>query len=89
MEEGYKKIVTCELCGQEFAITNKHNHRTKRCPECHGRIYCQKQTGTRMVEREPAKVKRKSKLDRLAAEAKAHGISYGKYMALKRLRRVN
>lgn len=87
MEEGYKKIVICELCGQEFAITNKHNHRTTKCPECYERIYCQKQHGTHMLETQP--VKRKSNLDRLAAEAKAHGISYGKYMALKRLRRVN
>lgn len=86
-EELYKKIVICELCGQEFAITNKHNQRTKRCPECYERIYSKKQEGTHMLEMLP--VKRKPNLDRLAREAKACGMSYGKYVALKRLNTWN
>ena len=85
-EEHYERIMTCELCGQQFVITNKHNRRTKRCPECRRQI-----TGCRIAEAaaiKPESPRHVSRLNALAREARQRGISYGHYMALKRMGRI-
>lgn len=78
------RTVTCELCGRDFVVTSKFS-RAKRCPECvisirngekHEGFSHKSIIGKRKVN--------VSKLDTLAREAKEHGMSYGKYVSLKR-----
>lgn len=75
-----KRIIICELCGQEFEVENKHS-RTKRCPECRIVIRSGIRRGMTHTRRKKRFV---SKLDTLAREAKKYGLSYGKYVGLKR-----
>lgn len=86
----YRRVQRCELCGQEFVITNKFS-RAKRCTECllsikYGR-HCKEEEkkGTRKAIKLPKNV---SNLDTLARLAKEQGISYGQYIALQPLRKV-
>lgn len=75
----YKRIVICELCGHRFEVTNKYN-RSKRCPECRRRI----RSGIRQKETASKEKTCVSNLDTLAREAKKYGLTYGKYVGLKR-----
>ena len=78
--EKYKRIVTCELCGQQFEIENKHV-RSRRCPDCRMAIRGEiRRCATRTRRKKPLV----SKLDTLAREARECGLSYGKYVALKK-----
>lgn len=74
----YERAVKCELCGAEFTITNKYC-RAKRCPACTEKI----RNGSDIEEKGRKKKIHVSKLDTLASEAKAYGMSYGKYVSLK------
>ena len=79
MEAAYRRIATCELCGQKFTVTCKTS-RPKRCPECTTAI-----TGRRTKGMINVKGKRNvSKLDTTLKEAKKYGLSYGKYVGLKK-----
>lgn len=75
----YKRIVICELCGHRFEVTNKYN-RSKRCPECRRSI----RSGIRQKETTNKEKTCVSNLDTLAREAKKYGLTYGKYVGLKR-----
>ena len=83
-ELAYERVVTCELCGRDFIVTQKFS-RAKRCPEC---VISIKRGGTKEGFRHQSIIgkrkKRVSNLDTLAMEAKTYGLSYGKYVALKK-----
>ena len=85
MEEPYEKIMTCELCGQQFVITNKYS-RSKRCPECREQITSRRITEAAAIK--PEAPRHISRLNALAREARQRGISYGYYVALKRMGRI-
>lgn len=74
----YERTIVCELCGQQFKVTNKHS-RPKRCPECAAAI-----TGRHYEAGSRKKKRNVSELDTLAREARSYNMSYGKYMGLKR-----
>ena len=80
----YNRTVTCELCGRDFVVNSKFS-RAKRCPECVISIRSGiKREGFRhksIIGKRKAYV---SKLDTLIREAKEYGMSYGKYVSLKR-----
>lgn len=80
----YNRTVTCELCGRDFVVNSKFS-RAKRCPECvisirngikHEGFRHKSIIGKRKVH--------VSKLDTLVKEAKEYGMSYGRYVSLKR-----
>ena len=80
----YNRTVTCELCGRDFVVNSKFS-RAKRCPECVISI----RSGIKREGFHHKSIigKRKvhvSKLDTLIREAKEYGMSYGKYVSLKR-----
>lgn len=80
----YNRTVTCELCGRDFVVNSKFS-RAKRCPECvisiRGGI---KREGFRHKSIIGKRKVHVSKLDTLVREAKEYGMSYGKYVSLKR-----
>ena len=80
----YNHTVTCELCGRDFVVNSKFS-RAKRCPECVISIRSGiKREGFRhksIIGKWKVHV---SNLDTLAREAKKYGLSYGKYVGLKR-----
>lgn len=69
-------IYTCERCGIEFSGRNKRK----------GRILCSKCTDIEWEARRRAREREKrkpgiSKLAQVAAEARAHGMTYGQWVA--------
>lgn len=69
-------IYTCERCGIEFSGRNKRK----------GRILCAKCTDIEWERRRRAREREKrkpgiSKLAQVAAEARDHGMTYGKWVA--------
>lgn len=80
----YNRTVICELCGRDFVVNSKFS-RAKRCPECvisiRGSI---KREGFRHKSIIGKRKVHVSKLDTLAREARSYGMSYGKYIGLKR-----
>ena len=82
-ELAYERVVTCDLCGRDFVVTQKFSH-AKRCPECKISIRNgEKREGFRHQSIIGKRKKRVSKLDTLAMEAKQYGLSYGQYTALR------
>ena len=81
----YSRTITCELCGRDFVVNSKFS-RAKRCPECVISIRSGiKREGFRHNKSIIGKRKvHVSKLDTLVREAKEYGMSYGKYVSLKR-----
>ncbi len=80
--ETYTRTKICELCGEEFTITQTFS-RAKRCPKCaivirNGRIEAYEEK--KRIHKKHVGV---SKLDTLAREAKSYGLSYGQYVTLK------
>ena len=83
-ELAYERVVTCDLCGRDFIVNQKFS-RAKRCPECAISIrQGGEQEGFRHRTIIGRRGKRVSNLDTLAREAKKYGLSYGKYVGLKR-----
>ena len=80
----YNRTVTCELCGRDFVVNSKFS-RAKRCPECVISIRSGiKREGFRHKSVIGRRKMHVSNLDTLAQEAKEYGMSYGKYVSLKR-----
>lgn len=78
-EAAYERIAVCTLCGQQFKVKCKTS-RPRRCPECSAAI-----AGRRYKGADSVRKKRKvSNLDTLAREARECGLSYGKYVGLKK-----
>lgn len=70
---------TCERCGMEFCGKNKRN----------GRILCPKCTDIEWEAQRRERKRTKSRpqgqsLAQVAAEARAHGMTYGQWVALRR-----
>ncbi|WP_029540357.1 hypothetical protein [Selenomonas sp. AB3002] len=77
-----ERIMTCQLCGATFTVTSKKSN-AKYCPECrmaihHSNAYREMVYGRRDRKRKASM----ARLDQLAREARAHGLSYGYYVAL-------
>ena len=80
----YSRTVTCELCGRDFVVNSKFS-RAKRCPECVISIRNGiKREGFRHKSIIGKRKVHVSNLDTLVREAKEYGMSYGKYVSLKR-----
>lgn len=72
-------IYTCERCGIEFSGRNKRK----------GRILCSKCTDIEWEARRKERKREKSRphgqsLAQVATEARAHGMTYGQWVALRR-----
>ena len=83
--------MTCKRCGELMTV----NHNRKYCDKCrkeikreHIRDYRQRERTLNEVNKKPPVKKEKhvSKLAELELAARAAGMSYGKYMAMRRAR---
>ena len=83
MEQPYEREVTCTLCGAKFIVTSKYS-RAKRCPDCRRIIDSDRQAYNKavMIEEAARRDRSMARLDKLAREARAHGLSYGQYVAM-------
>ena len=83
MQEKVRK--TCSDCGKEFL-----GGRKKRCEECraeHKAVDMADKHRAAKTRREMKAIREKSNLAAIIAEAKAHNMSYGKWVAMRRLSR--
>lgn len=84
----------CPVCGNYFTPTKSSNGKyDKTCSkECHHiftilrqRISIAKRMGTYSMKRKLNKKKKKNRIDEINSQALAHGMSYGKYVAMMRM----
>lgn len=71
-------IYTCEECGAEFARKNRPAAPIL-CKRCRDRAWERRRRAREREKRKPGI----SKLAQVAAEARAHGMTYGKWVAQK------
>lgn len=69
------RIAFCDLCGQEYMDESGH---AKHCHDCRFIM-----SGRRRGQAEIVQPKKKTSLAKDAATAKAYGMSYGRYVALR------
>lgn len=84
MQEKVRK--TCSDCGKEFL----GGRNQKRCEECraeHKAVDMADKHRAAKTRREMKAICEKSNLAAIIAEAKAHNMSYGKWVAMRRLSR--
>lgn len=70
---------TCDLCGRSYVKKSGHS---KYCPDCRLEVNGKKREEVPKKPQQP-----KTPLWKVVAEAKAHGMSYGQYVALQTSRR--
>lgn len=86
-------IYTCEVCGKNYIESEKWHSRHTCCEECYKK---RKSTEAKKKYRarpkkvsEMERIRRKSKLESVNAQASASNMSYGQYQAMMYLRRIN
>ncbi len=89
---------TCPICGKPIPLPQNYGWRRKYCPDCSAAVSRKKEQERKRkqwlevkAKRAEAKEnlkKRESQVDNLAAAARAAGMSYGRYVALKEAGRI-
>ena len=96
---GMTRTIVCPICGKTVALPEHYGWRRKYCPDCSAAVSAKREKERKHkrwlevkerraeAKKNPPK-KRESKVDNLAAAARAAGMSYGRYVALKEAGRI-